>query len=169
MPEQSPILATSVAQAATDTRMTEFRKTKEAVLALEMLAEGKGYKEIEAETGLTHSTISALKARHAQPLEERKAMLAMDGFDMAERLRLVVLRKLDMMADDDDQIRKASLKDLVLPWGIAQDKGMLAAEGNKVQVEHTKGKVGLEDAVKAIEEAKRLLETDVIDVTEEKE
>lgn len=169
MPEQSPILAASVAEAAGDQRLTEYRKTKECVLALEMLADGKGYREIEAVTGLGHSVISSLKARHAIPLEQRKAMLAEDGFDMAERLRLVVLRKLEMMADDDDQIRKANLKDLVLPWGIAQDKGMLAAEGNKVVVEHTKGKVGLEEAVKAIEEAKRLVNKNVIDVTEEKE
>lgn len=141
-----PVLATSVSEAARDVRLIEYRKTPEAMLALEMMAEGQSYKEVEAATGITFSTLAALRTRHSDALEVRKRELAAGGFEMAEKARMILNRKFDMLADDDDQIRKMTAKDAALAYAVLQDKALQAAEGNKVVVEHQKGRPSLEDA-----------------------
>jgi hypothetical protein len=145
-------------------RSIEARKPREATLALEMLAMGARYDEVCEETGLTFNQVASLKARHNQTVEVRRQVLAKDGFEMAEKLRLLTNRKLEMMAEDDDQLKKASLKDLTLSYAIAQDKAFSAmGEATKV-VEVRAGKPTLEDARKAIEEAREALQKEAIPV-----
>jgi hypothetical protein len=80
--------------------------------------------------------------------------------------RFLVRKKMEMMADDDDQLKKANLKDLGIAAVMFQERALQALEGNKVIVEHRGNKPSLEDAMKAIEEARRIVNADVIDVTE---
>ena len=165
----NPSLGSSVVDAGGDMRLTEARKPREAVLALEMLAEGHTYNDVADATGLSFSALSGLRARHEVPLEVRRRQLATDGFEMAEGARFLVRKKMEMMADDDDQIKKANLKDLGIAAVMFQERALQALEGNKVIVEHRGNKPSLEDAMKAIEEARRIVNADIINVTEVKE
>ena len=110
--------------------------------------------------------MSGLRARHEVALDVRRKQLATDGFEMAEGARFLVRKKMEMMADDDDQLKKANLKDLGIAAVMFQERALQALEGNKVIVEHRGNKPSLEDAMKAIEEARRIVNADVIDVTE---
>jgi len=149
-----PALVTSVALVDVNARAAERTHPRESVVALEMLAEGKGFEEVREQTGLTFGQISALKARHKQPLEERRLSLSEDGFEMAESLRLLAKKKIEHLSNDDEALAKTSLKDLVIPWAVAQDKGFAAlGEATKVVVEHRKGP-SIEDAMAAIAEAR---------------
>ena len=165
----SPIFASSISEQPDDMRLTEVKRPREAVLALEMLAEGHTYNDVADATGLSFSALSGLRARHETPLEIRRKQLATDGFEMAEGARFLVRKKMEMMADDDDQLKKANLKDLGIAAVMFQERALQALEGNKVIVEHRGNKPSLEDAMKAIEEARRIVNADVIDVTEVKE
>jgi hypothetical protein len=83
---------------------------------------------------------------------------------MAEKLRLLVQRKAEMLAEDEGALAKVSMKDLVISYAVGVDKGMQALGENKVVVEHRGGKPTLEDAMKAIREARESLQKEAIEV-----
>jgi len=116
------------------------------------------------ETGIGFVALSALRARHERALEVRRKELALDGFEMAERMRALVAKKTEMLMEDDEALMKTPLKDLTLSYGISVDKGLQALGEQKVVVEHRTGKPSLADAMKAIEEARAALRNDTITV-----
>ena len=159
----TPALGTSIA-GVTHALATERRKPKESAVALEMLAEGQTFEAVRARTGLNFTAISALRARHETALEDRRKQLAADGFEMAEGLRLLAKQKMQDLADNPEELKKVNLRDLVLPYAIAQDKAFAAlGEATRVVVEHKKG-VSLEDAVAAIAEARAKVKAASIEV-----
>jgi uncharacterized protein YerC len=160
-----PFLATAVVTVEGDGKLVEKRKPVESVLALEMLAEGRSYTEITEKTGLGVTALSALKARHPMALEQRRSQLATDAWEMAEKLRHLVGKKVEMLIDDEDAMKKVNIRDLVLPYGIAMDKGLQVLGEQKIVIEHRKGRPSLEDAQKAIAEARAELARGAIDVT----
>ncbi len=159
-----PVIAASVAANGVDGTLTEAKRPKEAVLALERLCQGWTFNEIREETGLSFNAISSLKARNEVAMDIRRQQLAADGFEMAEKLRLLVGKKADMLANDDAALRRVNIRDLVLPYGIAMDKALQSLGEAKVVVEHRSGKPSLEDAVAAINAAKASLVKDAIPV-----
>jgi hypothetical protein len=167
----TPFVATSIAEKDLPAGAIERRKPKEAALALEMMAEGKTYDEVEAATGIGYGALVGLKTRHPETLEIRRKMLATDGFQVAEAMRQLVMRKAVMLADDDDQLKKVNIKDLMITGAIAQEKAFGALGENVVRVEHTTKKLSIEDAKKMIEEARakvrsEAIETQVVEIKE---
>jgi hypothetical protein len=134
------------------------------MLCLEQLAEGNTWEEIAEATGFSFNQISKVKARHETAIEVRRKQLAADGFEMAEGLRLLAKQKLEMLANNPDALAKVNIRDLVLSYGIAVDKGMQALGENKVVVEHKAGKPSLEDAMKAIAEARAALQKEAVEI-----
>lgn len=152
------------AQASLNYRYIEKRKPKEAALALDMLAAGETYSKVMETTGIGFVALSALRARHERALEVRRKELALDGFEMAERMRALVMKKSEMLMEDDEALMKTPLKDLTLSYGISVDKGLQALGEQKVVVEHRTGKPTLADAMKAIEEARAALQKEAIPI-----
>ena len=142
----------------------ERRKPKEAALALEMMAQGDTYEEVEEVTGIGYTALVGLRTRHPETLDVRRSMLATDGFQVAEAMRQLVMKKAAMLADDDDQLKKVNIKDLQITGSIAQDKAFTALGENKVVVEHRKDKLRIEDARLMIEEARKAVRGEEIKV-----
>lgn len=159
---QSAVLLASVVEA--DSRTLEARQPAKALFCLELLAEGATWEEVAEKTGLSFTQIGAVKSRHEVAIDVRKKQLAIDGFEMAEGLRLLMKQKLAMLADNPDALAKVGVKDLALSYGIAIDKGMQALGENKMVIEHKASKPSLEDAKKAIEEARAALQKEAISV-----
>jgi hypothetical protein len=164
MPE--PVLSLALANSVMEQRSNtlEAREPAKAMFALEMLSAGSTWSEIATETGFNFNQISKLRARNEVAIDVRKKQLAADGFEMAEGLRLLIKQKMDMLANDPGALRRVNLRDLVLPYGIAVDKGMMAMGEHKVVIEHRSNKPSLEDAMKAIEDARRQLQKEAIPV-----
>lgn len=158
----SPVLLSSLVDS--DCRTLEAREPTKAMLCLEQLAEGNTWEEIAEATGFSFNQISKVKARHETAIEVRRKQLAADGFEMAEGLRLLAKQKLEMLANNPDALAKVNIRDLVLSYGIAVDKGMQALGENKVVVEHKAGKPSLEDAMKAIADARAALQKESISI-----
>jgi len=158
----SPVLLSSLVDS--DSRTLEHREPAKAMLCLEQLAEGNTWEEIAEATGFSFNQISKVKARHETAIEVRRKQLAADGFEMAEGLRLLAKQKLEMLANNPDALAKVNIRDLVLSYGIAVDKGMQALGENKVVVEHKAGKPSLEDAMKAIAEARAALQKEAVEI-----
>ena len=135
-----------------------------AASILERLADGDSFNSISKDTGLKWDTIARLKARHKMALDERRAMLADDALEIAEGLRLLQKEKMRMLAEDPEQLARTNIRDLTLPWGIANDKFLSAMGENKVVVEHKAAAPSLEDAMKAIEEARAKLKASSVDI-----
>lgn len=142
----------------------EMRDPKNAMLAMEMLADGSTWEQVSEATGFSFTQISKIRSRHEVAIETRKKQLASDGFEMAEGLRLLIKQKMEMLASNPDALAKANIRDFVLSYGIAVDKGMQALGENKVVVEHKSTKPSLEDAMKAIEEARAALQKEAIPI-----
>ena len=158
-------IALSVAEYSNATgNYLERRDPKMAAKLLEMLAEGCTFNEIRQELGLKWETIARMKARHKMVLDERRQQLAQDALDIAEGLRLLQKEKMRMLAEDPEQLARTNIRDLTLPWGIANDKFLSAMGENKVTVEHKAAAPSLEDAMKAIEEARAKLKASSVDI-----
>ena len=158
-------LARSVSENANKAgNFLERKDPKMAARVLEMLAEGESFTGIRRETGLNWDTIARLKARHEVALAVRRQLLAQDALDIAEGLRLLQKEKMRMLAEDRDQLSRTNIKDLAIPWGIANDKFLSAMGENKVVVEHKSAAPSLEDAMKAIEEARAKLKASSVDI-----
>lgn len=145
-------------------RYIENKQPKMAALALELLAEGVSYTAVQEQTGLGFLALTSLRSRHETAIEERRKQLALDGFEQAERMRALVAKKAEMLFHDEDALKKTSIKDLALAQAITQDKALQAAGENRVVVEHRAGKPSLEDAMKAIAEARAALQKEAIPV-----
>jgi hypothetical protein len=158
----STILLNSIVESGS--RTLEAREPAKAMLCLELLADGSTWHKVADETGWSFTQIGAVKARHEVAIEVRKKQLAADGFEMAEGFRLLLKQKMAMLADNPDALSKVNVKDLALSYGIAVDKGMLALGENKMVIEHKAGKPSLEDAMKAIEDARAALQKEAIPV-----
>jgi hypothetical protein len=158
-----PALATAVATSTVGVNAIEKREPVKATLALEMLAGGETYEAVARATGLSFTSIAALRARNDKPLEERRKQLAVDGFEMAEGLRLLAKQKMQSLADNPEELAKVNLRDLVLPYAIAQDKAFAALGENKVIVEHRRG-ASLEDAMREIEAVRAKIRQSAIEV-----
>lgn len=154
-PQASSVVSKSIQalSGSLNYKYVEHTSPKEAALALEMLAQGDYYKEVEERTGIGFTALAGLKVRHQGALEERRASLAQDGFQMAEQLRMLVQKKAEMLADNEDELRKVNIKDLVLSNAISQDKAFTALGENKVVIEHRKEKMSIQDAKKMILDA----------------
>jgi hypothetical protein len=97
-------------------------------------------------------------------MDVRRQQLAADGFEIAEKMRLLIAQKAEMLANDEEAMKKVNIRDLVLPYGIAMDKALQSLGEAKVVIEHRSGKPSLEDAVAAINAAKASLVKDAIPV-----
>lgn len=135
-----------------------------ATRALEMLADGESFKAIQRELGLQWDTVARLKSRHKKVLEERRAELAEDALEIAEGLRLLQKEKMRMLAEDPEQLARTNIRDLALPWGISIDKYLAVMGENKVTVEHKSAAPSLEDAMRAIEEARAKLKSGSVEI-----
>jgi len=160
MPKKKKVSDLALSVAAQANNVGNYIERRDPVLAtqaLELLAEGESINTIRAKTGMKWETICRLKTRHKAALDERRAMLAEDALDIAEGLRLLQKEKMRMLAEDPEQLARTNIRDLTLPWGIANDKFLSAMGENKVVVEHKAQAPSLEDAMKAIEEARAKL------------
>lgn len=160
--ESSQVIVESVANCTS--KGLEHRNPKLAVLALEMLCSGSGYREVELATGLKFDQLLGLRSRHEAAIEIRRKQLAVDGFEMAEGLRLLAREKMKQLAENPQQMQKVNLRDLVVGWGIAQDKALVATEGNRSIVEHVNRRPSLAEAQAAIDEARKMLQKDAIPI-----
>ena len=162
-PEISPVIVASVALSTTK-KGVERKDPKLAVLALEMMCQGWGHREITEQTGIPFDNLLTLRARHEMAIDTRRKQLAGDGFEMAEGLRLLAKQKMEMLANDPDALAKVNIRDLAISYGVAVDKGMLALDGNRTIVEHVSRKPSLEDAQAAIDEARAALQKEAIPI-----
>lgn len=158
-------IARSVAEVAGKAgNFLERRDPKLAAKIIEMLADGCGYREIKKETGIDWETLCRLKSRHITLIEERRQSLAQDALDIAEGLRLLQKEKMRMLAEDPEQLARTNIKDLGITWGIANDKYLTVMGENKVTIEHKSAAPSLEDAMKAIEEARAKLKAGSVEI-----
>lgn len=162
IPKSEPIIVQSVA--LSESKGIESKDPKRAVMALEMLCTGSGYREVELATGIKFDQLMGLRSRHEAAIEVRRKQLASDGFEMAEGLRLLAKEKMSRLAKDPKALEKVNIRDLVVSYGVAQDKGMQAAEGNRTIIEHVSKKPSLQDAMKAIQEARAALQKEAIPI-----
>ncbi len=143
---------------------TEVAYPAESVIALEMMAEGKTYDVIHQKTGLGFGKLKMLRSRHGIALDLRRQQLAEDGFEEIEGLRLLVGKKMEQLADDPEQLKKVNLRDLIQSQSLMMERSFEALGEAKVVVEHRSGRPSLEDAKKAIEEARASLQKEATPV-----
>jgi hypothetical protein len=165
LPKDNPLSQSIVAvRPELNWRYIENKEPKMAAYALELLSEGVSYEEVRKQTGIGFLALTSLRTRHETAIDERRKQLALDGFEQAERMRALVAKKAEMLFHDEDALKKTNIKDLALAQAITQDKALQAAGENRVVVEHRTGKPSLEDAMKAIAEARAVLQKEAIPV-----
>lgn len=146
-----------------DGRWIEVREPKKAKLALEMMADWKSYRAIAKETGLSNATLVRLKQRHLGDIEARREAAAQENEELADMYREILREKAEELLSSRKAMSKERVKDLALTAAIMTDKALnLRGEASSI-VEHKSG-VSLEDAQRALEEARRRIDAEVVDV-----
>lgn len=159
--EDSPIVESVL---LSKSKGLEFRDPLKAVQALELLCSGESYSKVTLATGVKFDQLMALRGRHVAAIEVRRQQLAMDGFELAEGVRMLAKEKMVKLAENPNELSKTSLRDLAISYGVFHDKGLSAAEGNRTIIEHVSKRPTLEDAQKAIEEARAALQKEAIPI-----
>jgi hypothetical protein len=152
-----------VAYGAEHPKSVECLRPEQAVMALEMMARGARYVDVEEATGISVYTLMRMRQDHAGTLAERRKVAAEKAELVAEQYGELLLRKAEQLHCDRGALEKVNPKDLALTYGIVQDhRAKLSGEATAV-FEHRKG-ISLEDAKAMIEAARRHIDAEVIDV-----
>lgn len=96
-------------------------------------------------------------------LDKRKEIIAQDAMALIEGIRMLQHEKLRMLAEDENALKRVNIRDLAMSYGLYADKFFMATDGNKVVVEHKSGAPSIEDARKAIEEARAKARANAMD------
>lgn len=164
MTESSEVGKAIVEAGEGEHRLLERRDPAKAARILEKLAEGLSIRRIMEEEGVAFHTVVGVRTRHAKLIAGRREVVAQDALELVEGARLLQKQKMEMLADNPAALGRMNLRDLAISYGVYADKFFMATEGNKVVVEHRTGAPSLEDAMKAIEEAKAKLKAGAVDV-----
>lgn len=158
-------IADSVSWVAKNSRRSqklELADPERACRIVAMLCRGLPERVICEETGVAKSPLDRLRREHSDVIERTKMHRAIQATRLQLKAAEALEKKLDDVLDDDEVRAKTSVKDLAMGYGIATDKQrIIHGEGTVVTHEH---KVTLEDARAAIEEAKKEVGKEVIDV-----
>jgi hypothetical protein len=135
---------------------------EKAARAIALLCRGIPARTIMEQVGATKKTLMRLRKDHSEVIERTKHYRAVQATRLQLKAADALEKKLEDVLEDDEVRAKTSVKDLAMGYGIATDKQrIIHGEGTVVTHEH---KVTLEDARAAIEEAKKEVGKEVIDV-----
>ena len=154
----------AIVAAGDNKRRLEAINPEKTARVLEMMSEGRSWKSIMRDEKVDWYTLVGLRARHKELLDKRREIVAQDAMELIEGARLLQQEKMKMLAEDESALKRLNIRDLAMSYGIYADKFFMATDGNKVVVEHKTAAPSLEDAVKAIEEAKAKLKASSLDV-----
>jgi len=157
-------VARAIVAAGENGRSIEARQPERAARLLELMAEGRSWKSIVREENVDWYTLVGLRARHKGLIDKRKEIVAQDAMELIEGARMLQQEKMKMLSEDEGALKRVNIRDLAMSYGIYADKFFMATEGNRVTVEHKSSAPSLEDAMKAIEEAKAKLKESSIEV-----
>ena len=157
-------VAKAIVAAGENGRSIEARQPERAARLLELMAEGRSWKSIVRDEGVDWYTLVGLRARHKGLIEKRKEIVAQDAMELIEGARMLQQEKMKMLAEDEGALKRVNIRDLAMSYGIYADKFFMATDGNRVTIEHKGGAPSIEDARKAIEEARAKLRADALEV-----
>lgn len=126
---------------APDARLAmEIRAPEKAAKALYLLSTGEHSEcKIAKALGVHRMDISRLVYHNAAALEAERKELAVKFTALASRTANIMSKKLDLIEDDEEEMAKASLRDIVIAMGIAADKGAQMAGIATTVIEHRTG------------------------------
>jgi hypothetical protein len=140
----------------------ELADPERACRIVAMLCRGVADRVICEQTGVSKSPLNRLRAEHSDVIERTKTHRSIQATRLQLKAAEALEKKLDDVLEDEEVRAKTSVKDLAMGYGIATDKQrIIHGEVTVVTHEH---KVTLEDARAAIEEAKKEVSKEVIDV-----
>jgi len=149
-----------LAKGVTKARALEVTQPEKAAMALYLLNEfpDMSRREVARRVNVARIDLDRLAYHNAMKLEDARPELAMKFTKNASDLAELVGRKIDRIREDDEQLDQTSLKDLTIAMGIsAQNAATMAGVATTI-IEHRTGPT-LDDAMKAIEEAKAKIAT----------
>lgn len=152
-------ISKSLVKASDNRRRIESRRPEVAARIVEKMSEGVSWKKIMRDESVDFYTLVALKSRHGLLIDKRRECVAQDALELVEGIRLLQLEKLKMLSEDEGALRRTNIRDLAMSYGIYAEKFLLASEGNRMTIEHKHSTPSLEDAVKAINEAKQKIKS----------
>lgn len=110
-------------------------------------------KEWMAKWGLGGTAYRQFVDRYTPLLKERKEWLARRNIQIVNRAQELQMKKLGMLEDDEEELKKVNVRDLAMTANMAVQGFTTLTDGNRVIVEHQKGP-SLEDAAAVIAAAR---------------
>lgn len=142
----------------------EAKDPARAAATLAAICRGVPERTIKKEIGTHFKTIRGLKRRHSDIIRSTRVHRSMKATALQLKAADALERKLDRVLDNEESLDKINAKDLALTYGIVTDKQRVIHGEAGVTVTH-EHKVTLEDAQKAIEDAKsKVSQPGIIDV-----
>lgn len=138
----------------------EIRNPGVVAEVLQLRTEGMLVKDVEKRTGVCANTQRRILRQHPEVVEKLQKLAATEHMILAERYLEMQHKKLDQIDEDEEELKKVSLRDLAIGGAINVDKSLGLSGKAAMIIEHRKG-LTIEDAQAAIaaarEEAQRRL------------
>jgi hypothetical protein len=136
----------------------EKQHPERVVKILMMIEESASYREIAEGAKCNYTTISRIRHQYAETILERRKEFSRRFATVSEMASDLMMKKMEMLNDDDNELKKTPLKDLALAMAIATDKGSMM-DGMPSQTIEVRRGASFEDALKFQEEARKRLES----------
>jgi len=152
-------------------QILEQTRPHKAIAVLMMLEEGRPMREICEKFNTNFNAIIGMRARHSVSMKERRSVFSKLYSVAAESLAYLLIKKTDMLANDDAMLAETSLKDIALGMGIATDKAAML-DGMATQTIEVRRGASVSDAAQFIAAAKaraaekaKIIEAEIIPST----
>lgn len=131
----------------------ESTNAKLAIKVIEELAMHGSVRKAANECGVNKKTISRICRDHKAVLGDWREYAAGESFLLKQRSQALLHRKMDMMEDDDEQVKKTNIRDLAQAASMMTESYMAAmGEGPKAVVVNVGPSI--EDVQKHLEDIK---------------
>jgi hypothetical protein len=147
-------VAKSVAiKAATHGSSIEATNAAVAIKVIEELAMHGSVRKAASECGVDKKTVARICRDHKAVLGDWREYAAGESFLLKQRSQALLHRKMDMMEDDDEQVKKTNIRDLAQAASMMGESYMAAmGEGPKALVVNVGPSI--EDVQKHLEDIK---------------
>jgi hypothetical protein len=143
----------SVAAVARENAQTiEAKDPQLAIKVLETLSLTGSVKKTEKECGVSREALKRMCRAHKEVIGDWREYAAGEAFLLKERVQALMHKKMDLMEDDEEQVKKTNLRDFAHAASMLSENYLVAmGEGPKTAVTVNMGPT-VEDVAKHLQE-----------------
>jgi len=152
------VVKSVAAVARVSAQTIEAKDPKLAIKILETLSLTGSIKKTEKECGVSREALKRMCKAHKEIIGDWREWAAGEAFLLKERVQALMHKKMDLMEDDEEQVKKTNLRDFAQAASMMSENYLVAmGEGPKAAVTVNLGPT-VEDVAKHLQEIREKIQ-----------